>query len=79
MKASIESTSAIVEMTDHRGRRFTARLWQGTTESGVAFTCYMAVAQVRRDADNSEFVRDLLASPTPDPETQRAIDMRFIV
>lgn len=80
MKAGITSTNAIVEMKDIKGRSFTSRVWEGVTDAGVEFTAYIAVAQVRRDADNSEFSRELTeTSKVPGAETQRAIDMRFIV
>jgi hypothetical protein len=79
MKASIESTTAIVEMKDCVGRKFTARVWEGVTAAGVAFTAYIAIAQVKREDDNSEFVRELVESPDPNADTQRAIDMRFII
>lgn len=79
MKASIESTNAIVEMKDCTGRKFTARVWQGVTAAGVEFTAYIAIAQVRRHDDNSEFVRELVESPVPNETTQRAIDARFII
>lgn len=79
MKASIESTNAIVEMKDCNGRKFTARVWQGVTAAGVEFTAYIAIAQVRSEDDNSEFVRELVESPAPNKMTLRAIDARFII
>lgn len=79
MKATIQSTNAIVEMKDCTGRKFTARVWEGVTAGGVEFTAYIAIAQVRRDADNSEFVRELVESPAPGPSTQGAIELRMII
>lgn len=79
MKATIESTSAIVEMKDCAGRKFTARVWQGVTAAGVEFTAYIAIAQVRREDDNSEFERELRESPSPGAGAQHAIDMRWII
>lgn len=48
MKAKIESTSAIVEMRDHHGRPYAARVWRGVTETGVELTLYVAGTQVLR-------------------------------
>jgi hypothetical protein len=79
MKASIESTNAIVEMKDCIGRKFTARVWEGVTAAGVEFTAYIAIAQVRREDDNSEFARELVESPSPNASTQRAIELRFVI
>lgn len=79
MEASIKSTNAIVEMKDCTGRKFTARVWEGVTAAGVEFTAYIAIAQVRREDDNSEFVRELVESTSPSDATQRAIDARFII
>lgn len=42
MKATIESTSAIVDMRDHLGQPYRARVWHGVTETGVEFTLYIA-------------------------------------
>jgi hypothetical protein len=79
MKATITSTSAVVEMNDNAGRPFNARVWEGETEGGVRFTAYIAVVQAHKDDDNSVFVRELTEHSTPRADTQRAIDMRFII
>lgn len=79
MKATIISTSAVVDMKDAQGNSFVARVWEGETAAGVAFTAYIPVVQVRSKADNAEFIRDLQAHQQPSAETQRAIDLRFII
>lgn len=79
MKASIESTSTIVEMRNYQGTPFDARVWQGVTEGGIEFTAYIAITQVRKDADCSEFERDLRESSAPNAGALRAIDLRFII
>lgn len=60
-------------------RRVMARAWEGVTENGVQFTAYIPLMQVRSKDDNAEFERDLTEHKRPDPDTQRAIDMRFFV
>lgn len=76
MKATITSTSTIVDL-DKAGT-IKARVWEGVTENGIAFTAYIPYVQVRGSADNAEFERDLEHKP-PEPSTQRAIDMRMIL
>ena len=79
MKAKIESTTAIVEMKDCNGRPFTARVWSGVTEGGVAFTAYIATTQVLRAQDCTEFERDLREHSQPSAATRRAIELRFVI
>lgn len=82
MKATIVSTSAIVEMKDAHGNPFAARVWEGETMAGVAFTAYIPVVQVRSKADNREFARDLQECKEPSAETLRAlraIDLRLVI
>jgi hypothetical protein len=77
MKAQITSTTQIVSV-DPAGA-IKARVWEGITEAGVPFTAYITTCQVRSNADNSEFERELREHKPPDAETLRAIDMRFII
>jgi hypothetical protein len=79
MKAKIESTTAVVEMKDCNGRPFTARVWSGVTEGGVEFTAYIAVIQVLRSEDCTEFDRDLREHSQSSAVTQRAIYLRFVI
>jgi hypothetical protein len=79
MKATITSTDQIVEMKDPKGRTFQGRVWEGLSEGGVAFTAYIPVVQVHRNADNSVFERELREHDAPSADTRRAIDMRFVL
>lgn len=89
MKATITSTDRIVEIpavgvscsSDYGsgGQCATqARVWEGVTESGVRFVAYIPIIQVHRDADNSQFERELIEHKTPDPSTLRAIAQRML-
>ncbi len=78
MRATITSTSKIVEISDPAGRRASARVWEGVTEGGVPFTAYITQTQVRNGGE-AEFERDLVRSPAPKEETMKAIDMRYLV
>lgn len=79
MKASITSTTAIVEIKDLRGRIHAARVWEGVTEAGIPFTAYITTVMVARQHDQSAFERELVEQVQPSAETKRAIDQRFII
>lgn len=73
MKATIESTTAILEIKP--GVR--ARVWEGRTEGGVHFTAYIVECRVLAKDDNSEFERDLHEHKSPSDAARRAIDARM--
>ena len=83
MKATIESTDTIVDSVPIYGTReradVLARVWEGVTEDGVEFIAYILTLQVRSDADNSAFERELIEHKRPSAETQRAIDLRHVL
>jgi hypothetical protein len=54
MKLIIEATGTIERVNGHP-----ARVWKGKTESGIEVTCWIPIIQVRKDADNSQFEREL--------------------
>ena len=66
MKASVESTGAIVPVTTSRGG-IQARVWRGVTEGGVKFELLVVRVAVDRGADAAEFERDLREMPAPAP------------
>lgn len=82
MKARIESTDRIVQIKAVGPAAGTvpgetlARVWEGTTDAGVAFVAYIPLVQVRSAADNSQFERELVEHKPPDKSTQEAIDNR---
>lgn len=79
MQATITSTTEVVEIKDPNGRLCMARVWEGVTAAGIPFTAYLTMVQVRREKDNSEFVRELNEHKAPELETRRAIDLRMIL
>jgi hypothetical protein len=79
MKATIVSTDQIVEMKDTNGRPYMARVWEGESDGGVRFTAFISTVQVHRDDDNTVFERELQEHKAPRADTQRAIDMRFVL
>jgi hypothetical protein len=80
MKATIESTDRIVEISDASGRRASARVWEGVTEAGIPFTAYITQVQVRAGGGReAEFNRDLARSGPPSAEAVKAVDRRYLV
>jgi hypothetical protein len=79
MKATIESTDRIVTITDPQGAKALARVWEGTTAAGIPFVAYITMVQVRSNQQAAEFERELQEHKLPEPETLRAIDLRFIL
>lgn len=78
MKATIESTDRVV-VIDEAGN-VKARVWEGMSEGGIPFVAYVALCQVRRDADNHEFGIALQEQhKAPSRETLVAIDARFVL
>lgn len=55
MKLTLEATR-IVETINGTTP---ARVWKGHTETGIEVTCWISVVQVRKDADCSQFEREL--------------------
>lgn len=81
MKITIESTSKVVDLVVE-GRIVPARIWQGTTDTGIPVHCFITriaptvpnpSAEVTRD-----FERELQSCRTPTAELG-PIPMRFIL
>ena len=80
MKATMESTDRIVEISDPSGRRATARVWEGETEGGIPFVAYITLVQIRAgQGREAEFNRELVKSGPPSVEARKAIELRYIV
>jgi len=79
MKATITSTTEVVEIKDPQGRPCLARVWEGVSAAGVPFTAYLTMVQVHRNDDNSQFEAELQERNPPEPATRRAIDLRMIL
>lgn len=73
MKIKIESTTKIVTVNG-----VPARIWEGKTESGISVHCYVTRIAVARDADASEFERELQEHKAPSAEIQ-AIPLGLIL
>jgi hypothetical protein len=60
MKITLESTGQIVELNGIQ-----ARVWQGTTESGVPLTAFIPRVAVHPNYDQSQFERELIEQREP--------------
>lgn len=54
MKITAEATGEIQTINGTA-----ARLWKGKTESGIDVRCWIAGIEVSKDADNTQFEREL--------------------
>ena len=61
MKVTLESTSKIVDLNNG----VQARLWEGQTESGIEVHAFITRISVHKDADVSQFERELQTCKPP--------------
>lgn len=55
------------------------RVWEGKTAAGVEVFAYITRVQVRRDADLTEFERELTEQRPPSVEADAVIPLRMIL
>lgn len=74
MKATIESTTKCVELNG-----VPARIWEGETESGIKFHCYITRVAIDQDETRvEEFQRELAEQRVPSVELE-SIPLRMIL
>lgn len=78
MKITIKNTDKIVELDLGGGHSCPARVWEGTTESGVPVLAFIArISPLTHDeAINQQFARELIEQPAP---TIKSIPLRSIL
>lgn len=64
MKITLESTTKIVELQTSTGS-VPARIWEGTTESGIAVHAFVTRIAVHKDLDQAQFERELQEQRAP--------------
>jgi hypothetical protein len=80
VKVTVENTSSIVEL-EINGVRVPARLWEGTTETGIPVACFITriSPQTHDAAVNAAFARELQEQRKPTLEPfDRGISYRYI-
>ena len=69
MRIIIESTTKCVTLKT-AGGEIEARIWEGQTESGIAVHAFITRIAVHKDADASQFERELEECRAPSPDVQ---------
>lgn len=77
MKVTLESTTKIVELVVD-GKTVPARVWEGTTASGIPCHAYITRIAVSPELDASQFERELRECRRPTPAIE-AIPLRLIL
>ncbi len=78
MKITIESTTRVVEVKVN-GISYQARAWEGETESGVKVHCLIPRIAAHKDADLSQFERELQEQKAPSDATMQCFPLRMIL
>lgn len=82
MKLTIESTQQMVEVgtgdVGNRARYVPARVWVGTTESGIPVQVLVTRIAVANEERQGEFQRELAEQHAPRPEPQ-AFPLRMVL
>lgn len=74
MKVTLESTDRVVNING-----LPARVWQGTTESGIECHAFVTRIAVHKDLDASQFERELREVTPLRPELVDAIPLRMVL
>lgn len=74
MKVTLHSTKAITEVNGAR-----ARIWEGTTETGIRVYAAIADIAVHAEDDQAEFERDLERCEPASADAVRAFDLRLFM
>jgi hypothetical protein len=65
MKITIENTTKRVTLNG-----LPARIWEGTTESGIPVHCFISRIGIAKDADATQFEKELEATRAPSPDIE---------
>lgn len=78
MRVTLESTTKVVEIMTPSGP-VPARVWEGTTETGIR--CYALITRiaVHKDDDAAEFERSLQEQRTPSAEAVSVFNSRLVL
>ena len=73
MNITMHSTTKVVTLNG-----VPARVWEGTTESGIQVHCFVTRIAVERDLDTTQFEKELQEHQPPSPEIE-SIPLRMIL
>lgn len=74
MKVTLESTTRIVDVNGHQ-----ARVWEGTTESGIHVYALIPRIAAHKDNDLSQFERELQEQRPPSPASFEVFSPRMVI
>lgn len=74
MRITIESTSKIVNVNG-----VDARIWEGTTDSGIPVHCMITRIGVHKDQDTTQFQRELQEMRAPSPAVDGVYSARMVL
>jgi hypothetical protein len=74
MKITITSTDKIVELNG-----IPARIWEGTTESGIEVHAFITRIAVDKNQDTSQFERELKENSAPKNADIQSYPLRMII
>lgn len=80
MKATLQSTTKIIDLQTADGQMVQARVWEGTSEGGIPFFALVTRVMVRADQDQTEFERELMErSDPPSFQADKGIPLRMFI
>lgn len=78
MVVTLSPTDKIVELKTPTGV-VPARIWEGTTESGIRCHAFITRIAVHKDLDSSQFDRELQATTPLSPELEGVYPSRLVL
>jgi hypothetical protein len=78
MTVTLHATTKIVELQTADGR-VPARIWEGTTESGIPVHAFITRVAVDRAEDTREFERELFEQRAPSAAVSAAYPLRLVL
>lgn len=79
MKVTLESTDKIVTLHVGADGDVPARIWEGSTESGIRVHAFITRIAVHRELDNTQFERELQETRPLSKELRGVYDARMIL
>lgn len=78
MKVTLENTDKLVDLVIPDGGTIPARIWEGTTDTGIRVHAYITRIAVAVEDDQEQFVRELKECRAPSAAVE-AIPLRLIL
>lgn len=78
MKVTLESTDKTIDLVTPSGT-VPARIWEGTTESGIACHAFITRIAVHQDLDASQFEKELQETRPVSKDVAAAYDLRMVL